>query len=153
MGKRRLGRDPTCWGSTLVNHRSGWCVYTAFVVLVEQNYVPNVSRNTWKQHPQLSSQGLGDTTNNQVSRFPGEEHACSASVFRKVDVPWLLLHLFFELSITQLVHASALLFFLCSACENGARVLHLYSFPHPRTPTWTPPSCTFIASIKFRTIS
>ena len=62
--------------------------------------------NTWKQHPQLSSQGLRNTANNQVSRLPGEEHTRAASVLGEMDVPWLLLHLFFKLSHTHKRHTS-----------------------------------------------
>lgn len=62
--------------------------------------------NTWKQHPQLSSQGLRNTADNQVSCLPGEEHTRAASVLREMDVPRLLLHLFFKLSHTHKQHTS-----------------------------------------------
>lgn len=91
--------------------------------------------HTWKQHPQLSSQGLRNTTNDQVSCLPGEEHTRATSIFREMDVPRLFLHLFFKLSNTQLAHTSVLLHLICSAVKNGHFFMFcLYPPPYPYTP-------------------
>ena len=110
--------------------------------------------NTWKQHPQLSSQGLGNTANNQVSCLPGEEHTRAASVLREMDVPRLLLHLFFKLSHTQTAHVTVLLFMLHYAVKTGCISEQMYTpfcftstpelIKHPQA---RPPSGRFIASM------
>lgn len=99
--------------------------------------------NTWKQHPQLSSQGLRNTADNQVSCLPGEEHTRAASVLREMDVPRLLLHLFFKLSHTHKQHTSVLLFMLHYAVKTGCNCCFTSTPELIKHPQAQPPSGRF----------
>lgn len=118
-----------------------------WIACVAAHRDPSAVKHTWELHPQLSPQGLGNASDDQVSRLPREKHAGAASVFGEVDVPGLLLHLFFELSITQLSTRHAV---YALALQLSVRIVHHYAHcaslnAHPHSPS-LPFSC--IATIQ-----
>lgn len=133
----RWRRDPTLtrfW--SILTHP--WLCQHDLLVL-PQTGAPSAVKHTWELHPQLSPQGLGNASDDQVSRLPREKHAGATSVFGEVDVPGLLLHLFFELSITQLstrhavyalaLQLSAWIVHHCSRCASLNAHPHSPSLP------------------------